>query len=122
MQKFVLAIIIFVATFGKVVDAQEPEEVQSVFIIACDVEPKKIIILDNTGKWLNDVKSVNVIFAGGVPPIVTCTIYRGFVRPTRPEIKTWKLAQFKSVNTEDFQSMIDGLQTDPNAVTKILDK
>lgn len=94
----------------------------AVFIIACDADPKKLIVLDSMGKWLSDVKSTQITFALNSQPVVVCTMYQGLIRPTQPKIGTWKLAQFKSVSLKEFQDMIDALQKDPDAVRKMLEK
>jgi hypothetical protein len=94
--------------------------ISGVFVIACDSEPNKIIVLDATGKWLHTVKSVEVKFDIGHPVTITCQMYEGVLRPSRPETKSWRLAQLKTVTEADFQQMIDNLQTDPEAIRALL--
>lgn len=93
---------------------------KSVFLIVCDSAPNKIIILDDTGRWIHRVKEAEIKIDGSSTSTVKCLMYEGAFRPSQPETKTWRLSQIKTVSDVDFQGMIDGLQTDPEAVKKKL--
>lgn len=87
------------------------------FVVICDSSPDRIIVLDELGKWVHRVKEAEIRIEGQVSTI-KCLMYEGTFRPSNPEIKVWKLIQIKSVPDAEFQSLIDGLQTDPDAVKK----
>jgi hypothetical protein len=94
----------------------------SVFVIACDSAPTKVIILDQAGKWIPSIKQVEVKFEIGSPATIVCVMYEGAIRPTNPVTKTWGLAQLKTVPATNFQQMIDTLQTNPDAIREMLKK
>lgn len=89
-----------------------------VYIIVCDAKPDQILLLNNSGVWLQTVRSVDIKFSIDIPPTVTCTMWAGPYRPTNPEVKVWGLSQIKSVNITEFQDMVDSLQTDPEAIRR----
>lgn len=87
-----------------------------VFVIFTDSKPDQIIILDENGKWIPDVKSITIEMTIGEQPTCTCTIWSGFYKPTNPTTKTWPLKQARSASPEEFQNMIDKLQKDEAAL------
>lgn len=93
---------------------QEPEK--SAFLIICDTNPSKVIVLDDTGKWMHRVRETEIKIDGNT--MMKCTMYEGYYRPSSPEVKTWKLAQIKTVSETEFQTMINSLQISPDAVRK----
>ena len=91
----------------------------SVFIIICDEKPGQAFVLDSTGKWLSTVRDVTISFTiGQKVPSVICTLWSGPFKPSNPEVKAFELMQLKSVTNAEFQSMIDALQTDPDAISR----
>jgi hypothetical protein len=66
------------------------------------------------------VKEIDIKFEVGKEASITCTIYEGVLKPSRPVTKTWTLAQMKTVSATEFQKMVDSLQTDPNAIKSLL--
>lgn len=98
-------------------DVKPPE---SVFLIVCDANPDKIIVLNGQGKWIPTVKEAMIKFQTGIKPKITCMMYSGFYKPTNPEVKVWQIAQLKSVTPVEFQQMIDSLQKDPESIKKAI--
>lgn len=90
----------------------------SAYLIICDSDPEKIIVLDESGKWLPTVKSADIQFAVGQKPKITCILYSGAFKPTNPTTKTSLLSEVKTVTATEFQGMIDSLQVDPSALRK----
>lgn len=91
----------------------------SVFIIVCDAKPGQILVLDSTGTWLSTVRDAKIEFIiGENTPKVTCTMWSGPLKPTKPDVKSWDLAQLKSVTDAEFQKMVDSLQVDPEAIRR----
>ncbi len=90
------------------------------FVIACDAKPGQVLVLDTSGKWLSGVKEIDIKFEIGKEASITCTIYEGVLRPSRPITKTWILAQMKTVSSTEFQKMVDLLQKDPDAIKSLL--
>lgn len=87
-----------------------------VFVIFTDSKPDQIIVLDENGSWIPDVKSILIEMTIGEQPQCTCTIWSGFYKPTAPTKKTWPLKQARSVTPDEFQEMIDKLQADPGTL------
>lgn len=83
-----------------------------VFVIFADSSPDKIIVLDDSGKWMPNIKAINIEMAIGKKPTCSCTMWFGYYKPSSPIIKTWPLRQAKSIPPEEFQSTIDNLQMD----------
>lgn len=103
------------------VDVELLEPTSKAFIVTCDSQPSKTIVLDSDGKWISNVKSVEVKFdIGGSGGIITCVMYDGLIRPTKPTVKSWILGQMKTVPAAEFQQLIDNLQVDPEAVKAFL--
>ena len=95
----------------------------SILVIVCDSKPEKLLVLDATGKWIPAVQSVELkLEIGRTTPKAICTLWSGPIKPTNPEVKTWDLAQLKSVSAAEFDKMIDSVQTDPDAIKKMLTK
>lgn len=105
-------------TVGSVIDQTETQA----FLIICDTDPGKFIVLDDAGLWLPDVKSADVIINIGNPATIRCTMYAGLIKPTNPLVRSFMLVQIQSVPLTDFQKMIDGLQRDAAFVKKDRDK
>lgn len=103
-------------------DIPRLDTVGSVFLIACDSQPNKVLVLDSTGKWLSAVKSVEIKFEIGQPVVITCTLYEGYLKPTKPQVKSWQLAQMKTVAPTEFQQMVDSVQSNPDAIKDMLKK
>ena len=90
----------------------------SVFIIICDEKPGQVFVIDSAGKWLSTIRDVTISFSIGQKiPSVVCTLWSGPFKPTNPEIKTFELVQLKSVTNNEFQSMIDASETDPEVIS-----
>jgi hypothetical protein len=101
--------------------AQEPDTQEDpVFVIVCDAKPGRWLVLDSTGKWISAVQIVDLgpISIGDTTPKITCTMWSGPIKPNNPIIKTWNLAQLKSVTEPEFQEMLDSLQADPDAIRR----
>ena len=99
-------------------EESKPEEpkaptIKYVYMIFCENQPDKVILLDNTGKWIPDVKSVSISLEIGKPAKCIATIWKGFYKPSNPETKVWELKQAKSVDSDTFQQYIDKLQSNP---------
>lgn len=94
----------------------------TVFLVVNDSHPSNIIALDDNGKWISSVKAIEMKFEIGAPVLVSCTMYEGVIKPSKPLIKTMTLAQLKTVSALEFKTMIDNLQTDPEAVKTMLMK
>lgn len=103
---------------------QVAEVVGAIYVIADESSPGKIIVLDASGKWLPTVREIrqDVTLINGQNPTIVCTMYEGTYRPTKPVVKTWQLAQSKTVASHDFQQMIDSLQTNPEALRTTIRK
>ncbi len=97
-------------------ESPKPETLPSAFVIVCDSAPGKVIVLDKDGKWISTTKAVDVRFIIGHEATISVVIYEGIVKPSKPEIRVWHLAQLKSVSALEFQKMVDNLQTDPTAI------
>lgn len=104
-----------------IVDAPKPGS-GAVFLIVCDSDPTKIIVLDNSGKWMNNVKAANVSMKLGQPTSLECIMWDGPFKPSNPSCLTWELLQLQSMSAVEFQKMTDGLQSDPLFIKKIQDK
>ncbi len=91
---------------------------QLVFLIFTNDKPENIIVLDSTGKWMPDVRSVTINMSLGQPPACECVMWSGPFKPSSPIRATYTLKQAKSVTQEEFQKMIDDLQLNPNALKK----
>ncbi len=100
----------------------EPKGDGSAFVVVCDAKPGQMIVLDSTGQWVSGVKVIKLDLEVGQVPSISCIIYEGQYRPSKPTTKTWVLTQIKTVSAADFQQMIDSLQTDPNAIRAMLKK
>jgi hypothetical protein len=97
-------------------ESQPKTDPASAFLIVCDAQPARVILLDANGKWVPTVKSVEIKFDLGGVNTITCVLYEGPLKPTAPIIKTWVLSQMKSVTAVEFQKMIDSLQSSPEAI------
>ncbi len=91
-------------------------------MVACDSDPNKVILLDQNGRWLSTVKSVEMKFDIGQPITVTCMMYEGVIKPSKPQIKSWQLVQLKTVPVAEFNQMLDTLQSDAEAIKSMLSK
>lgn len=121
---FVLPLLLVVAAIG-LVHAQEPDTPappvanDSVFIIVCDAQPSQVLVLDSNGKWLSSVRTIEMtLVIGDTSPKVKGTMWSGPIKPKTPIVKTWTLAQLKSVTEEEFTEMVDSLQGDPDAIRR----
>jgi hypothetical protein len=92
------------------------------FVIACDSNPSQVIVLDAQGKWISGVRNVEIKFDIGQPASLQCQVYEGSLKPTKPLIRSWKLTQIKTVNSVEFQQMIDELQHNPDGIKSLLRK
>jgi len=92
----------------------------SVFCIICDSEPSKFIILNQDGQWIPDVQSAIFAFESNKTAEITCIIWVGPYKPTKPTTKTWSLDQIMTVSKDVFDKYVDDLQKDPGAVAKSL--
>lgn len=93
----------------------------SAFLIVCDAQPNKVLVLDSNGKWIPNVKGIELkldIGAGSV--VVSCTIYDGIVKPSKPQIRIFTVTQMKTTNAVEFQQLIDDLQSNPDAIKNFL--
>ncbi len=99
---------------------QTPKASGNVFVIVCDAKPGQMIVLDGDGKWVPSVKGIEIKFDVGQSPTLTCTIYEGQFKPSRPQMKSWTISQMKTVSNAEFQRMVDSLQTDPEAIKSML--
>lgn len=119
MLEFVKYVIIITTIISPLViqDIPRLDEPKAAFLLICDTTPSKVIILDETGKWLHRAKEIEVKVDGSTSTI-KCTLYEGHYRPSSPEIKSFRLSQVKTVSETEFQTMINNLQTDPDAVRK----
>lgn len=91
-------------------------------VIVCDANPNQMIILDSNGKWLSSVRNVEFKIDINNSATITCIMWNGPIRPTNPKIETWQLSQLKSVAENDFKSIVDSLQKDPEAIHNMLMK
>lgn len=87
-----------------------------VFIIFTDSKPDQLIVLDDNGTWMPNVKSVKIEMTIGEAPTCTCTMWEGYYKPSNPITKTWSLKQAQSATPQEFQGMIDSLQKNPSAL------
>lgn len=93
----------------------------SILVIVCDSKPEKLLVLDAAGKWIPSVQSIEVkLEIGRTTPKAICTLWSGPIKPTKPEVRTWDLAQLKSVSSSEFDQMVDQVQSDPEAIRKRL--
>jgi hypothetical protein len=113
--KVMLLPIVMAASYLAQQDVKQEAD-RSAFLVVCDTSPSKIIVLDDTGKWLHRVRETEIKIDTNAT--MKCIMYEGHYRPSNPEIKTWRLAQIKTVTEAEFQSMINNLQNDPDAVRK----
>ncbi len=124
MKKIVACLVLLLAVGFTFAQEQELPRLDSIdkpspaYLVVCDSDPSKIIVLDVTGKWLSEVKTASIVIKIGSPATLRCELYSGSIRPSRPNIMNWDLAQVQSVTNADFQSMIDNLQTDPTYVKR----
>ena len=94
-----------------------PQASNDVYVIVCDAEPGQMVVLDSNGVWLSSVRTVEITFTiGAANPKAKCTMWAGPIRPNNPVVENWNLAELKSVAAEEFQEMLDSLQTNPEAV------
>lgn len=130
-MKSLLAIaILFVASVGlsqEIKDDAIPrldggDVMRPCFLIVCDSAPNRILILDDAGKWMHRVKETEIKIDSNQSSTVKCLMYEGAFRPSRPESKTWRLSQVRTVSDAEFQALVDNLQTDPEAVKKMFAK
>ena len=98
----------------------QPKSEGSVFAVVCDGKPGQMIILDSNGKWVPNVKNIEIKAEIGNQAVITCTIYEGVLKPTRPNVKSWTLSQMKTVTNSEFQKLVDSLQSDPEAIKSML--
>jgi hypothetical protein len=101
---------------------EAPASPGEAYVIVCDSNPSRVIVLDSQGKWISGVRTVEIKFEITQPATLQCLVYEGSIKPTKPPIKTWKLAQLKSVPTAEFQKMIDELQENPDGIRSMLKK
>lgn len=106
------------ATFPFLAEPQIDTD-KSAFLIICDTAPHKIIVLDDTGKWMHRVRETEIKIDSN-STLMKCVMFEGHYRPSSPESKNWKLAQIKTVSETEFQTMINELQSDPDVVRKKL--
>lgn len=121
MLKSLTVLLLSICSASLIATASLPQETKqeterSAFLIICDINPSKIIVLDDAGKWMHRVRETEIKIDGNA--IMKCTMYEGHYRPSSPEVKSWKLAQIKAVSETEFQAMINNLQNDPEAVRK----
>lgn len=86
------------------------------FLVICDQAPGQLIVLDDNGNWVPNVKSITVTIAVNGTPELTTIQYAGVIEPTNPKTQKYELAQIKSMPKTEFMAMIDGLQGDPSFV------
>lgn len=114
---------IFTVCCAQLAKAQElprlDSDVKNAFIIICDTSPGKTIVLDENGKWLHRVKELDIRLESNTL-MMKCVMYEGPYKPSAPEIKSWRLSQVKSVSEQEFQTMINALQTDYDAVKRLI--
>ena len=82
----------------------------------CDTQPGRVIVLDTTGKWLSTVESVEIKFEIDGQATIACTMHEGFVKTTKPVVKSFTILKIRTLPAPDFQKLVDDLQTDPNAI------
>lgn len=95
-----------------------PTSPQVVFLIFTNDKPENIIVLDATGKWMPDVRSVTINMVLGQTPTCECVMWSGPFKPSNPTKAVYSLKQAKSVTTDEFKQMVDDLQSNPSALTK----
>ena len=93
-----------------------PVDTKHIFIIFETTSPNKIIVLDDDGKWIPQIKSVNIKMAIGEAPVCVCTMWNGFFKPSKPAVAEYPMKQARSVTEKEFQTMIDELQANPFAI------
>lgn len=101
-------------------DPSRPTNAGSAFLVSCESQPNKVIVLDSTGKWVSTVKSIEIKFDIGAPATLVCVCYEGNFKPTKPQVKSWNLVQIKTVGAAEFQQMVDAVQGNPDAFKDML--
>ncbi len=102
-------------------EAVEPEAADgNVFVVLCDARPGQLLVINSEGKWLTGVRSVEIKSEVGKDATISCQMWDGPIRPSRPQVKTWTLAQVKTIPQPEFQRLVDSLQTDPDAIRSFL--
>lgn len=107
------------ATTPPVTVKKEETKTESVFVVVCDGKPGQMVVLDSNGKWIPNVKNIEIKLEVGQPATITCVIYEGVLKPSNPPVKTWSLSQMKTMSNSEFQKLVDSLQTDPSAIKTI---
>lgn len=103
-----------------VTDDESPPADGNVFVVLCDARPGQLLVINSEGKWLAGVRSVEIKSEVGKDATISCQMWDGPIRPSRPQVKTWTLAQVKTIPQTEFQRLVDSLQTDPDAIRSFL--
>lgn len=88
------------------------------FLIVCNNNPQKFIVLDNDGNWTPDVREAVIKLKIADDASMECVSFVGLIEPSNPKRVSWHLLEMKSVSDEEFQQMIDGLQADRGFLKK----
>lgn len=86
----------------------------SVVLIINSENNSQILVLDNGGTWLSDVREVKVSITIGAAilqqkPSVECVMYRGFIRPKNPEIQVFDLESILLADEKEFEEIVNKL-------------
>lgn len=78
-------------------------------LAVCEGDLRKIVVLDEEGRMMSDVRSIHLFSSRtGEPPVVVCKTYSSWFEPTVPKVKQWPLLSLRIVSLVEFQQLVDG--------------
>lgn len=89
-------------------DEQPIDLTKPILIMVNESAPDQVMVFDTTGKWLDNVKIVNINLDVGTGMIVaSLTSWKGVMRPKTPKVLKTKVKELKSVTAEIFNDKLE---------------
>lgn len=89
------------------------EPIKPCQIIFVDGDLSKILVLNDAGEMLPNVRSVYVWTAELRQQFyVECEVYDSWYRPSSPKVVRWTLRSMRAVDEAEFQKIVDGEATE----------
>jgi hypothetical protein len=85
--------------------------IDGVILVINKANPNHIIVVTSDGRWLADVKEVQIVIRVGhdTRPQAICSLYKGPFKPTKPVTYSWAIKEIMMISPDEFQAVIDGL-------------
>lgn len=80
-------------------------------IVFCETDTKKCLIFDGEGSWLRQVRYMQIAMRYPERAYVALKMYDGLYEPSEPVVKKMWVKKIVSVSDQEFQKMIDELNS-----------